>query len=158
MVILNSEQKVWLEQHPGHTLFKITNMFNKTFNTNYARQTLNKFYTPASCIKHPIGYILYTYSKGRKRAYIKVNTTGTFIKDWEDASKYYYKLYYNQEPEYVIHLNGNTFDFSKENLYNISRKIAGKLRTYAINHGIDVHGHGIYTKTFIELLETEDYL
>lgn len=158
MVILTNEQKVWLKQHPDHTLFKITTMFNKTFNTNYGRPTIAKFYTPVSRIKYPIGFICYRYSKGRKRAYVKVNTTGTYTKDWEDASKYYYKLYYNQEPEYVIHLNGNPFDFSKENLYNISKKIAGKLQTYTINHGINVFGQDIYTKTLIELFETEELL
>ena len=76
--------------------------------------------------------------------YIKVNDTGKHSVDYKLKSKYLYEKYHNVKTEkhdIIVFLDGDRKNYSKENLYRISRSIL----TY-------MAFHGLYKKTSVDRL------
>lgn len=140
------EQRKWLIDHYSHfdTIKEVTKNFNETFNksrtesqiTDMARKRLGLIrnknkgtYGNRKKEELPIG----TIRKTKRQSYIKVKVCDSKIKMNGYARPYWIplqeKIYcdeYGDIPKdyFICFLNGNTSDFSLDNLYPINRKIS----------------------------------
>lgn len=124
------------ENASSHTIKELVKIIEEKFNVHFENKKLAQY-----CIKM---HITYKYEKPNKShsnipteiGTIVNKTDGNYLKiktashKWEYLQRKVYEKYYNvklKENEYVIFLNQNRRDFSKDNLKVVSRKISAIL-------------------------------
>lgn len=144
---LNKEQKKWIldkwQKYNGNKHYytdKLCEDFEKIFNIKITHQYVTQFlenngkkkpYSNPNHFKYPIGN---ERKIGRKYTIIKVNDLpnpnkdriGEWKHNYRKKSHILYEQYHNvkidDDTQIVIHIDGNTDNFDKENLYLLSKK------------------------------------
>lgn len=131
------------ENASSHTIKELVKMIKEKFDIDIEKKKLAQY-----CIKMKIQYKYEKPNKSHSNEPTKIGTIvnktdGNYLKikvgshKWEYLQRYLYEKENNiklQEDEYIIFLNQNRRDFSKDNLLKVSRKESGDL----CNHGNNI--------------------
>lgn len=126
----------------SHTIKELVQLIKEKFNIEIEKKKLAQY-----CIKMKIQYKYEKPNKSHSNTPTKIGTIvnkidGDYLKiktdnhKWEYLQRKVYEKYHNvklKENEYVIFLNQNRRDFSKNNLQLVSQKESGELCNYGSN-------------------------
>lgn len=132
----NDMYEFLLNNASSHTIKELAQIIKEKFNMDIEKKKLAQY-----CIKMKIKYKYEKPNKSHSNVPTKIGTIvnktdGNYLKiktmdhKWEYLQRKVYEKYHNiklKEDEYVIFLNQNRRDFSKENLKVVSRKISAIL-------------------------------
>jgi len=170
-----SDKVKWLREnkHKYDDREDILNDLNKQFNTNYTllqikdMSTKYKLNLPLANRRIRQGLMNgriklrgvsqrevgeESYHSG-KNIFVKTDNTNIFKDNFTLKHRYLYEQYHNvklKEDDCIVFLDGDHDNFSKENLYRISRKV------HSLMSGHRLHGTKTDKKTVIKCLEWEE--
>lgn len=130
------------ENASSHTIKQLVKLIKEKFNIDIENKKLAQY-----CIKMKIQYKYEKPKKSHSNIPTKIGTIvnktdGNYLKiktgshKWEYLQRKIYEKYYNvklKENEYVIFLNQNRRDFSKDNLLLVMQSESGELCNYGDN-------------------------